>query len=821
MNVAWLGPPIFPNDQLDYVGRIFHAALLSTVILVVIAWFLLVSLVPGSIQRFTVLSLFSLVIAAALLLLNRRTPILAGTLTLIMFWLIFTGAIFGSGGIHGPLIFVYFVLIVACTLTFSRRASLFMLFVTSVAILSMAWTEVQGELPKPLVAHTPYSIGAIWVEGLAFLFVIVAVASNATRGYLEKRLAAEMSLQDANAALDRSLQVLSSRMEQLEYVHKAAGLASAVWDNRTNRVEWFGDINAIMGMTGCMLPLTTDEYASRLHPDDMSRAKQRIRDGLKGVRPSYRDEERVVLKDGSIRWLETEGKFEYGADGRAMRLAGIVYDVTERRNAREIVAASERRYRELFDSALDGIVVVSPDGVFIDVNPTCCMQTGFTREEMVGHSIAELLLPEDLQKQPIPKDMRVAQGVAITERRIKCKDGSLLPVEINRWNLPDGNVQAILRNVSERKRAEERFAQIFELAPNPIVITKFADRKIVEINQAFEKIFGYSKDECIGRTGMEVGINTNPNARDRLQRDVAASRSIRGLEASVRRKSGTFADIVLDADLMEIDGENYMISSAIDVTDRKRAEMEIRELNTTLEQRVQERTRELEESNRDMESFTYTVSHDLRAPLRRILSFAHMMNESQDPAISKETRHALARIDYNAKRMSVLIDDLLAFSKVGKGPVARRRVVDMRAEVAGLIEEFNLADKVELGEIPNAVCDPSLLRQVWQNLILNAVKFSANVEAPKIQIRGSRLADGQAQYSVQDNGVGFDMAYADKLFTVFQRLHSESQFEGTGVGLAIVHRIISRHGGQISAQSAPGKGATFTFTLPDGEQAAS
>jgi signal transduction histidine kinase len=166
--------------------------------------------------------------------------------------------------------------------------------------------------------------------------------------------------------------------------------------------------------------------------------------------------------------------------------------------------------------------------------------------------------------------------------------------------------------------------------------------------------------------------------------------------------------------------------------------------------------------------------------------------------------------------MSALIEDLLAFSRVGKGKLAQHRLVDMHAQVAALIDELDLQGKVELADIPSVDGDPAMLRQVWQNLILNALKFSRDASQPLVKISGKPMHDGNAEFSVEDNGVGFDMLHADKLFGVFQRLHSERDFEGTGVGLAIVHRIISRHGGRISAQSAPGKGAKFTFVLPEG-----
>lgn len=245
---------------------------------------------------------------------------------------------------------------------------------------------------------------------------------------------------------------------------------------------------------------------------------------------------------------------------------------------------------------------------------------------------------------------------------------------------------------------------------------------------------------------------------------------------------------------------------------------EIRRLNAELELRVSERTAQLEESNRELEAFSYTVSHDLRAPLRAIDGFARILDDDFHETLPPESLRYLGIIRTNTHRMGMLIEDLLGYSRVGR--TALRPVhIDMQAlvtEVASAVLPPDDAARIELrtGALPPAWGDPALLRMVWMNLLQNAIKFTAHRDIARIEISGAS-ADGIAHYTISDNGAGFDMRHADKLFGVFQRLHSADAFEGTGVGLAIVHRILSRHGGRIEGHGTPDVGATFTFTLPD------
>lgn len=281
--------------------------------------------------------------------------------------------------------------------------------------------------------------------------------------------------------------------------------------------------------------------------------------------------------------------------------------------------------------------------------------------------------------------------------------------------------------------------------------------------------------------------------------------------------------------LTEIETQNAALASAYrqletrndelsaEVRERQRAEEEVRALNAELEQRVSARTAELQAVNQELEGFSYSVSHDLRAPLRGIDGFIRIIQNEYGPQLDDEAHRLIGIVRANCRSMGQLIDDLLAFSRLGRKQVSKSRV-DMNALVAGVLDDIRaMPDEtlpaVTVEDLPTALCDAALMRQVWFNLISNAAKFSVREDQPRIRIWAAREPT-RTVFAVSDNGVGFDMKYYDKLFGVFQRLHLSDEFPGTGVGLATIKRIVTRHGGQVWAEGKLEEGATFYFALP-------
>ncbi len=381
----------------------------------------------------------------------------------------------------------------------------------------------------------------------------------------------------------------------------------------------------------------------------------------------------------------------------------------------------------------------------------------------------------------------------------------------------DGRVVKVVgafQDITEQRQAEAalaaseaRYRAVVETAADGLVLLDRETARILDANPAFCALYGYSMEELRGMTAMDVSAEPE-QTRAATQQGLARV----GLRWH-RRKDGTVFPVEMVAGFFHEGGQAINVVSIRDITERLAMEQELQRLNQDLEQRVAQRTAELEATNKELEAFAYSVSHDLRAPLRAVAGFATALREDFEDRLDEEGRDYLDRIQAGAVRMGHLIDDLLRLSRAGRGemifipvdlaPMARETLARLQAEDPQRAAEVRVPESMELE------CDPRLLRILIENLLGNAWKFSSKAPRSSIEVAFTRHDDGTHELVVRDNGVGFPMDRADKLFSPFHRLHSPEEFPGSGIGLAIVQRIAARHGGRTWAESAPGDGATF------------
>jgi PAS domain S-box-containing protein len=356
------------------------------------------------------------------------------------------------------------------------------------------------------------------------------------------------------------------------------------------------------------------------------------------------------------------------------------------------------------------------------------------------------------------------------------------------------------------RESRDGFVKLFNNSPvcMSMTTTTLGKRVYVRVNTRFLEKFGYDEAEIIGRTSVEIGI-LDAEESVRVGAIIKEKGRLQNDYVKCRAKSGEIVHTVSSIEMMDMNDETYLVSFFVDIT-------KIIEQQAIIEQHAQQ----LEAVNKELEAFSYSVSHDLRAPLRAINGYTRTLEEDFYNLFDDDGKRVLSAVQSNARKMGNLIDDLLAFAKLGKKAL-EKNTLDMNAlthEVCADLQKItNHQAQIKIDTLHPVKGDLALIKQVLINLVSNGIKYSSKKENPLVEIR-SMAENNYIIYTVQDNGAGFDMKYADKLFGVFQRLHSGKDFEGTGVGLAIVQRIINKHGGTIRAEGQVGKGAIFSFTLP-------
>lgn len=507
-------------------------------------------------------------------------------------------------------------------------------------------------------------------------------------------------------------------------------------------------------------------------------------------------------------WTAREGVF----------FTGILSDISHRRNA-------EEKFRALLESAPDAMIIVNRDGRIELINAQTEKLFGYVRAQLLGKGI-EMLVPERFRAKhgghregffSAPKTREMGAGLELYGLR---KDGSEFPVEISLSPLQTAEgvlVSSAIRDVSERKRAEAQFRALLESAPDAMVIIDQRGR-IVLVNAQAERLFAYKREEMLGQS-IEILIperyrEKHPDHRTAFFRDPKLRPMGAGLELYARRKDGTEFAVEISLSPLETK-DGVLVSSAIrDVTERKKIEEALGNQRNELARS----NAELTAANKELEAFSYSVSHDLRAPLRGIDGFSQALLEEYSNRLDDTGKQYLERVRFGAQRMAELIDDLLALSRITRAEIKWQplNLSEMARLIAQELSRQDPARNVEFVIAPElrAHADPRLMRTVLENLLGNAWKFSSRRPQARIEF-GRTQANGTSAFFVRDNGAGFDPAYASRLFGAFQRLHAAAEFPGTGVGLASAQRVIYRHGGRIWAQGAVNEGATFFFTLAE------
>jgi len=581
-----------------------------------------------------------------------------------------------------------------------------------------------------------------------------------------------------------------------------------------------------------MEELLAKPFEHFLHPDDLKKTREQFGRQHHG-HEAVSFENRYRCKDGSYRWLlwNAQPLVEEEVVFASAR------DVTERKQIEENLRQTEERARLMVQSIKDyAIFMLDPEGRVMTWNSGAERLKGYREEEIIGRHFSHFYPQEKIREGFPEEELKIATDKGRYEDegwRVR-KDDSQFWADVVISAVRDAQGQLlgfvkIVRDLTERRQAEQAllerqqmFEGLFENSPDAIILVDKTGC-VVRMNAQIGTLFGYTRAQLEGQSvetlipdrfrnnhgGHLAGYFTAPRVR-------ATSA---GLELFAKRKDGSEfpADIMLSP--LETAEGTHALAVIRDITLRKGAEERIKKMNVELKERADM----LEVANKELEAFSYSVSHDLRAPLRHIHGFVELLQQS--PVLQKEesSRRHMGVIAKAAKQMGLLIDDLLDFSRTGRAEM-HPTLVNMREIIDPIIRDLEIdcgERKVtwEIKPLSEVTGDPDLLRLVWMNLLDNALKYTRPRDEAKIEVGqvagdapGSRK--GEVVFYVRDNGVGFDMQYSSKLFGVFQRLHRAEDFEGTGIGLANVQRIIHRHGGHVWAEGEIDSGATFYFSLP-------
>jgi len=512
------------------------------------------------------------------------------------------------------------------------------------------------------------------------------------------------------------------------------------------------------------------------------------------------------------------------AQGRVVQIIGSGRDITESRQAQEQLASSQERLRILFEYAPDAYYLSDLMGTFLDGNRAAEELCGYRREELIGKNFLKLnLLPRKQLPRAAGYLAKNALGhpVGPVEFRLRRADGTQVHVEIRTYPVQiDGQhvILGIARDISDRKKAEdalkeseEKFKVIFEEAYEGIAYLDEVGR-VLDVNKKTLEILQQTKEETVGKHFIELGIlDPGDVARFMTHFQQVLLGTLEPLNLSIRNKQGEQLFLECSASVVHKKaGVRGLVILLRDVTERKRAELLLEGLNRDLQALI----RDLERSNQELRDFAHVAAHDLKAPLRGIATLAEWISQDSADKIDDQGRENLALMRQRVDRMVLLIDGILRYAEIGHSDRLVESI-DSGQVVAEVIEQIapgaHIGIQVER-PLPTVLCERVALTQVFQNLISNAVKY---MDKPRGEIRIAATEEGDFwKFTVADNGIGIESRHFDRLFQMFQTLGSVPHADSTGIGLAVVKKIVQMHGGQVGVESKPGHGSTFFFTLP-------
>jgi PAS domain S-box-containing protein len=486
----------------------------------------------------------------------------------------------------------------------------------------------------------------------------------------------------------------------------------------------------------------------------------------------------------------------------------------------------EEDLAKLGEASHDAMVCTSLSGTVTSWNAGAEAMYGYSLGEASGRHV-EMLIPDSRRAESrwVDEQVRAGERVEALETDRRGRDGRIIRVSVTAWPVTDDSgtivgAAELARDISELERARLHFRRVFEAAPSAMLLVG-PDGTIVRANPTAATYFGYSQDELAG-TAIDALVPCRVRAHHaRLRQAYVAAPTTRpmgeGRDLFARRRDGTEFPVEVALTPIVDSDDVQVLASVVDITRRKAVEQNLVDLNASLEQRVADRTADLERANHELEAFAYSVSHDLRAPLRYIDGYVRLLAEDAGPRLLPGDHRTLDVVAGAVREMGRLIDDLLEFSRMGRCELSQdevdmERIVD---DVWDRLRSREPARDVEWtrGALPAAAGDRAMLGLVWENLLSNALKYAKSGTPAAITVTGEQ-AGHHNEYGVKDNGIGFEPRHAEQIFGVFERLHAASEYEGTGIGLANVRRIVERHGGRVWAEGRSGEGAVFRFALP-------